>query len=499
MKVMLDLPLILAILPFLLMVGLLMIKKITLLQISVFILTVTTLIQVFYWKIVPLFVLNSVVKGFFVAFDIFLIVFGAVFFLEILKRLRIIENISLYLESVSKDYRVQVILLAWFLINFLEGMAGFGTPGAIVAPILVSIGLSPLTAVIISLLGNSSAGVFGAVGTPIRVGFAGLDVTNVPQYAVLFNAVGLLIPVFMIWVMSKNQKNRIRHFMEVFPFALWSGLIFVVSSMVVVNIGQEFVSIIGSILAIVLVVISLKLKIFAPKVERNINDRSEIKMSIPLYKVIVPYLVVFLLLILGKIVLKSVLINFSWGYQHSFSFFNPGLIFVLAGIPFALAWGSKNIVFESAKKALVSTIDPFVVILAMSTMIQLMINSGNNISGLPSILIVLTNNINGLILPFIAPFIGAFGSFLTGSITISNILFGNILFKASTMFGLNASKILALEISGAAIGNSMAIADIMAAEAVVELKNKTRSVLRGVIGAVLVCLSIIGVIGLLIV
>lgn len=496
---MLDLPLILAILPFLLMVGLLMVKRITLLQISVLILIVTTLIQVFYWKIVPLFVLNSVVKGFFVAFDIFLIVFGAVFFLEILKRLRIIENISLYLESVSKDYRVQVILLAWFLINFLEGMAGFGTPGAIVAPILVSIGLSPLTAVIISLLGNSSAGVFGAVGTPIRVGFAGLDVTNVPQYAVLFNAVGILIPVFMIWVMSKNQKNRIRHFMEVFPFALWSGFIFVVSSMVVVNIGQEFVSIIGSILAIVLVVITLKLKIFAPKVERNLNDRSEIKMSIPLYKVIVPYLVVFLLLILGKIVLKSVLINFSWGYQHSFSFFNPGLIFVLAGIPFALAWGSKNIVFESAKKALVSTIDPFVVILAMSTMIQLMINSGNNISGLPSTLIVLTHNINGLILPFIAPFIGAFGSFLTGSITISNILFGNILFKASTMFGLNASKILALEISGAAIGNSMAIADIMAAEAVVELKNKTRSVLRGVIGAVLVCLSIVGVIGLLIV
>lgn len=476
-----------------------MVKRITLLQISVLILIVTTLIQVFYWKIVPLFVLNSVVKGFFVAFDIFLIVFGAVFFLEILKRLRIIENISLYLESVSKDYRVQVILLAWFLINFLEGMAGFGTPGAIVAPILVSIGLSPLTAVIISLLGNSSAGVFGAVGTPIRVGFAGLDVTNVPQYAVLFNAVGILIPVFMIWVMSKNQKNRIRHFMEVFPFALWSGFIFVVSSMVVVNIGQEFVSIIGSILAIVLVVITLKLKIFAPKVERNLNDRSEIKMSIPLYKVIVPYLVVFLLLILGKIVLKSVLINFSWGYQHSFSFFNPGLIFVLAGIPFALAWGSKNIVFESAKKALVSTIDPFVVILAMSTMIQLMINSGNNISGLPSTLIVLTHNINGLILPFIAPFIGAFGSFLTGSITISNILFGNILFKASTMFGLNASKILALEISGAAIGNSMAIADIMAAEAVVELKNKTRSVLRGVIGAVLVCLSIVGVIGLLIV
>lgn len=498
MKEMLDLSLVFALLPFALFLSLLLSKRLTLLQISLLALMVVTVIQIVYWKIVPLYLLNSVVKGFFVAFDIFLIVFGAVFFLEILKRVKVIENISLYLESISKDYRIQVVLLAWFLINFLEGMAGFGTPGAIVAPVLVSIGLSPLTAVIISLLGNSSAGTFGAVGTPIRVGFAGLDVTGVPWFTVLFNSVGIIMPVFMIWVMAKGQKQKWTHFVEVLPFALWSGFLFVISSLIVVNLGQEFVSIIGSLLAIVLVVISLKLRLFVPKNERSLIVHSVRKMSLPLYKVALPYLAVFALLILGKFALKSFQINFPWGYQHVFSLFNPGVIFVAVGIPLALLWGKKKLLIESGKKAILSTGDPFLVILSMSTMIQLMVNSGNNVSGLPPVLSVLTKNLNGSILPFVAPLIGAFGTFLTGSITISNILFGNILSQASVLYHLSVAKVLALEISGAAIGNSMAIADIMAAEAVVGMKNKTRSVLRGVIGPVLVGLSILGSIGLLV-
>ncbi len=262
---MISLPLFFALLPFIFFLGLMLFRKINLLHISLLALITEIIIQVVYWKIYPLYLLNSSVKGFFLAFDIFLIVLGAVFFLEIMKEIKVIENIGLYLESVSKDYRVQVILLAWFLINFLEGMAGFGTPGAIVAPILVSLGLSPLTSVILSLLGNSSAGAFGAVGTPIRVGFSGLETTNVPWFTVLFNSVGLLIPVFMIYVLAKSQKKKMEHFLEILPFALWSGFLFVISSIVVVRIGQEFVSVVGSLLAIVLVIISIKFKIFTPQ------------------------------------------------------------------------------------------------------------------------------------------------------------------------------------------------------------------------------------------
>lgn len=496
---MLDLRLLVALFPFLLILGLLLFKKISLLKISLLAMMAEFLIQIFYWKIFPLFLLNSTIKGFFVGFDILLIVFGAVFFLEILKEIGIINNIGIYLESISKDYRVQTVLLAWFMINFLEGMAGFGTPGAIVAPILVSIGLSPLTAVVISLLGNSSAGVFGAVGTPIRVGFSGLDITGVPLMAVLFNSVGLLIPIFMLYILVKNQKEKWRHFIEGLPFAIWSGFLFVVSSVAVVSFGQEFVSVIGSILAIILVVVSLKLRLFVPKVERSLIINTRSKMNFPLYKVGLPYLTALLLLVLGKLVLKHLDINFPWGYKYSFNFFNPGIIFVISGIPFALWWGKKQLLFGSLKKALKRTIEPFLVILSMSTMTQLMLNSGNNISGLPPVLSVLTGSIHEKALPFFVPFIGAFGTFITGSITVSNILFANILVQAGNIYNYSVSKILALEISGAAMGNTVAVADIMAAEAVVGMKNKTRRVIRGAIGPCLLCLSILGIVGVLII
>ncbi len=489
-----SLPLLLAVLPFGLFLLGMAAKRITLKGVSFLVLGVVLAIQVFYWKIVPIFLLNSLVKGFLVAFDIFLIVFGAVFFLEVMKEAGVIQSIGYYLRSITKDYRVQVVLLAWFFVNFIEGVAGFGTPGAIVAPILVSLGLSPLTAVVISLLGNSVAGAFGAVGTPIRVGFSGLEVGSVPQFTVLFNAVGILIPVFMVWILAKEQKNR-KSFVEVLPFALWAGVLFTISSLVMIRFGWEFVSITGSLLATVLMVISLRLGIFVPKKNRVLNQIKEKDESLPLGKVLLPYAVLLLFLAVGKTILGSVTIRFPWGYEYGLSLFNPGWFFFLAGVIFHLM-DRKSALKERIKESVSRTVEPFLVVWSMSSMIQIIVSSGNNFSGLPSIIELLAKNISKEILPLVAPFIGAFGSFVTGSVTISNILFGNILSSASVAYGLVGAKVLALEVSGAAIGNSMAIADIMAAEAAVGLKNGTRSVLRRVVGPCLICLSILGITGL---
>ena len=66
------------------------------------------------------------------------------FFLEVTKGLKIIESISYHLETFSKDLRVQVIMLAWLFEAFLEGTAGFGVPAAVVAPLLIGLGIKPI-------------------------------------------------------------------------------------------------------------------------------------------------------------------------------------------------------------------------------------------------------------------------------------------------------------------------------------------------------------------
>ena len=100
------------------------------------------------------------------------------------------------------------------------------------------------------------------------------------------------------------------------------------------------------------------------------------------------------------------------------------------------------------------------------------------------------------LLPFFTPFIGAFGSFITGSVTVSNIMFGSILNTASSALSLNGSIILALSVVGAAIGNMIALADILTAEAILKEKDKEIPIIKGVIIPCLLSLLIIGILGL---
>lgn len=483
--------------PFVLFLILLLWKKTSLLTASVATLALVLGLSFFFWKILPSLLVISFAKGFLVAFDIFIIIFGAIFFLEILKEVGVIGNIGYFLESFSKDYRVQVILLAWFLENFLEGTGGFGTPGMVVAPLLVSLGLPPIKAVIIALLGNSTAGIFGAAGTPIRVGFAGLSTAMVPPYSALVNCIGFLVPVFMLWTLVSGQKDKKTQFLEALPFALWAGVAFVIPSLLTVFLGQEFSSILGSFIGVLLIFLTTKFKIFLPKTERTLKGAGEPRAALPLYKVMLPYAALIVLLVAGKLLIGSAGIKIAFA-NHVISFFNPGIVFLIVGLPIAIFWGKRRgLTLNSFKVAFTRAIEPSFVIAFMATIVQLMINSGNNFSGLPSSLEFIARGFENKSLPFLAPIMGALGSFLTGSVTVSNIMFGNFMQTASKVIGFNGGIILSLELVGAAAGNMIALADILAAEAVVGLHDQERQVLKGVIIPCAIYVLLTGLLGML--
>lgn len=495
-----NVPILIALIPFLVFLFLLFVKKTPLLWVSIITLLLYTILAVFYWQIIPSFLYTSYGKGFFIALDIFFIIFGAIFFLEVLKDLKIIKNISYYLESFSKDYRVQIIVIAWLFEALLEGTAGFGTAGAVAVPLLIGIGLPPLRALIVGLLGNSAPGVFGAAGTPIRVGFAGLPVASVPFIASLLNLVGIIVPIFMLWIITKGRPNRKKEFFEALPFAIWSGIVFLVPSIIFVSLGQEFPTILGSIIGLVLVIITTKLGIFVPKNIYTLKNEKEMSSStMSPFKAFFPYMLLIVFLVLGKIFLGKISIPVDMGLSHNFSLFNPGFIFIIAGFVIAILWKNAKSIF--AKASLVSirgAITPFIVIISMSTIVQIMILSGNNLSGLPAVITLIARGFETTILPFIAPFIGAFGAFMTGSVTISNIMFGHFLNTVAINLGFNSQIILSLGVVGAAAGNMIALADILAAEAVVGIKNSETHIIRGVIIPCLTFLTILGIIGIII-
>lgn len=492
-----QLPTILVAIPFLIFFILLLWKKTPLLWVSLIILILTTGIAVTYWKMFPMFIVGSFAKGFFVALDILFIIFGAMFFLGVMREVGVIENAGRYLESISKDLRVQVILLAWFFENFLEGTAGFGTPSTVVAPLLVGLGINPLNAVVISLLGNSASVVFGAAGAPIKIGFSGIAGSTLPFLAAIINSVGILVPIFILWFLTKGKNNSKKEFWGMAPFALWSGIAFAAPSIISVFLGVEFPSILGSIIGLSLALMTIKFGIFLPKKEDQ--SKKIAPATLPISKVLLPYALLILLLIVGKFALGSNGIAIPILIKHTFAFFNPGFAFVITAIISALYFKVPAKKFlESLKSSSVSSFSPFLVIVFMSTLAQIMVNSSQNFSGLPSMISSLAISAKNSLLPFLSPFIGGFGSFLTGSATVSNLMFGNFLATAASDLKYSVDTILALAVVGGSAGNMIALSDVLAAETVVGLKHEERTILKKVIIPCLIYISLVGFVGLLI-
>lgn len=487
--------------PLIVFLVLLLWRKWPLLWVSFVSLLFVALLSVFYWQIRFDFFANSFTRGALVAFDIFIIVAGAIFFLEILTKTKIIDHIAYYLESFSKDYRIQVILLAWFFENFIEGTAGFGTPSAIVAPLLISMGLSPLGAVSIALLGNSASVVFGAAGTPIRVGFADIsDTGGIPLYSAMINLVGFIVPVFMLWFLVGHKKDGIKQFFEALPFALWSGIVFVACSLMSLYIGEEFPSIVGSLVGLLIIFLTTKAGIFVPKNIRTLEKQARPVTTGSFVKSLLPYVLLIFLLIGGKFVLGSVKIPLLGGSLYTLNIYNPGWAFFIAALPVALLWKvKKQSIGSSFFSALKRTIEPFFVIAFITSMVQLMISSGDNFSGIPSSLDYFSKMTTSALLPLWAPIIGAFGSFLTGSATVSNVMFGDLLNISSRAMQFDSAKILALALVGGAAGNMVALADVLAGTTVVGLKNKEYKVVKIVFPFCAIYVLLVAIVGLLIV
>ena len=161
------------------------------------------------------------------------------------------------LATLAPDPRVQVILIAFSFGAFFEGAAGFGTPVAVTAAILIQLGFSPLAACGLSLIANTAPVAFGALGTPI-IALAG--VTDLDLNA-LSAMVGRQLPFFSVivpfWVVGAFAGFR--GMMQVWPAALTGGVAFAVPQFLVSNFhGPWLVDIVASICSILALVVLLK-------------------------------------------------------------------------------------------------------------------------------------------------------------------------------------------------------------------------------------------------
>ena len=166
------------------------------------------------------------------------------------------------LSGITNDRRLQLLLIAFCFGAFFEGAAGFGTPVAVTAGILIGLGFSPLAASGLSLIANTAPVAFGALGSPVITlakvhGYDLMEVTAMIGRQLPFFS--LLVPFWLIWAFAGRKAM-----LEIWPAVLVTGLSFAIPQYLVSNfIGPELVDIIAALVSMASLV--LFLRVWQPK------------------------------------------------------------------------------------------------------------------------------------------------------------------------------------------------------------------------------------------
>ncbi|SCY97031.1 L-lactate permease [Alkaliphilus peptidifermentans] len=487
------------------------------------------------WGMSPQWLAGATISGGLNAFNILIIVFGAILLMNTLKNSGAIKSINKTFHGISPDRRVQAIIVAFLFGAFIEGAAGFGTPAALAGPLLVGLGFPPLAAAMLALVGNSTPVSFGAVGTPIlggvssilgnpeilgnieAAGYTGPEFLNqVGIWAALPHAVmGIFMPLIIVMMMTKlfGEKKSFKDAFEVAPFAIFAGLAFIIPYLLIaVFIGPELPSLGGGLIAIAVVVTAAKNGFLQPKTTWNFANKSkwdsswtgieesaatseESAETISPLMAWLPYILVSLILVVTrttglKAILTSSTFTIAWrgilgtGLNYSLQYlYLPGtvafiLVSILTGFMHKMSGEKIKQTWISSLKTVIPAAIALVFALAMT---HVMLNSANNSSGEAAMTVVMARalaNIFQGVWPMIAPLVGILGAFMSGSNTTSNVLFSGLQYGVAEQIGMSRTIILGLQVVGGAAGNMICVHNVVAACTTVGVLGKEGRVIR---------------------
>ena len=386
------------------------------------------------------------------------------------------EIIKYSLASVTNDRRLQALFIAFAFSCFIEGTAGFGTPAAIAAAMLMGLGFKPLWAGGIALIANTAPVAFGAIGVPIIVGaqVSGLDMMQISAIAGRqLSLLALIVPLWVCVVMCGFKRS-----MEVLPAILVSGVSFAAVQFLLSNFHGPTLADVGSAIASIASLMAL-LRVWKPKNVFVFEGEKVAEVEASKYtggqiiKAWAAYLILAVFVFLWGLGSVKALLNGIPGANFTFSW--PGLdgeVLKTAPIAadgtvyaakFAFNWLSaggtaiflaglvsvpfmSNYSFGKAISCFVRTLTQLKFpILTVSTILGLAYVM--NYSGMSSTLgIAFTHT--GSFFPFFAPILGWLGVFLTGSDTSSNALFCGMQKDTAVAVGMSPELAVASNASG---------------------------------------------------
>jgi lactate permease len=416
------------------------------------------------------------------------------------------------IAGITEDRRLQLLLIAFAFGAFFEGAAGFGTPVAVTAAILMGLGFSPLAASGLSLIANTAPVAYGALGTPIITlakvhGYDVMEVTAMVGRQLPFFS--LLVPFWLIWAFAGRKAMW-----EIWPAILVTGASFAVMQFLVSNyIGPELVDVIAAIVSMVCLVAFLK--VWQPKkIWRSVSLKGHETDGGEGHEMAPPkrHTRADVIRAWTPWVILTVFV-FIWGLPDVKAFFNnifapkfpiEGLDKLIEKVPPVVKVPTKEgavytlnllsatgtgILLSAIVGGLVMKYNPLQLIKTFGSTIWLVryslltivlmlgLGSLTRYSGTDTTLGLAFAN-TGWMYPFFGTLMGWLGVALTGSDTASNVLFGGMQKVAADQLGLSPNLMGAANSSGGVMGKMVDAQSIVVASTATRWFNHEGDILR---------------------
>lgn len=423
---------------------------------------------------------------------ILIIILMAIFSYNTLLLTGKMEVIKAQFSQISTDRSIQVLLLTWGFGGLLEAMAGFGTAVAIPAAILISLGYKPIFSAIVSLIANSVATTFGAIGTPVIVlaNETGLDVNTLSANAVLqLSPLMFIIPFVIVYMADSRKSALIKNIV----------LSFVVGAvslggqyLAAVYMGAESPAIIGSLLSIIVICIAGKMMKGSEDPEMKAaaanNPLLQQKFTVgQLLNAWSVYLLILLLVVITSPLFPAIrnalnsccvtTIEFPVEtikpYKIQWLTHAGLLLFVgtfIGGLIQGASVGGILKTLGKTAKNLKATIITVICLVGFSTVMDY--------AGMITIIAGGLAAATGSLYPLVAPLVGGIGTFITGSDTSANILFGKMQATVAGHINAPADWLAAANTVGATGGKIISPQSIAIATSACNLQGKEGDIMK---------------------
>lgn len=445
-------------------------------------------------------------KGVLLSLNVLYIIWAALLLYHVVNETGAVRAIGIGIQRFSSDKSIQILIFGWVFASFLQGVAGYGVPIAVVAPLLAGMGFSPVVAVAVPAIGHSWSVTFGSMGASFQAMMAvtGLEAAFLgPASAALLGLAAYLcglgaLHVYGGWGMIRHSALAV-----LIIGTVMAGVQYGLVAAGMWTLGGFGASLAGMVAALATARLSIYRGDGGAQTEEPVMGMGWalsaylILIVIVSLGVIEPHARAALNHIKLTLAFPEIKSTLGWivpaGPGKAISVFgHGGALLLYASIVSFLVYRARGFYAPGAVKAILTKTVNSGVSTSLGIVSMVCFALVMDQSGMIYLLAESVSRLFGASYPFFASWVGLLGAFMTGSNTNSNVVFGVLQQQTAELAGISVAVILAAQTTGGALGSMLAPAKILVGCSTVGLAGREGPVLSRTVIYGLVITTIIG-------